>query len=152
MSSLILYFRFQHFIFDFGHLNFEYCLGAVSEYEYVFLISFFFSGKKIKKLSPYGYTDPNFKLTKYEHLELIFRENKFTCTKLILNEADYGMKIGIELYKEKKSNVIKSGRHYSGLCTLHQYFTTGGKPSTCFRRGDSQSRISEQEILRKTEF
>ena len=27
----------------------------------------------------------------------------------------------------------KSGRHYSGLCTLHQYyFTAGGKPSTWF--------------------
>ena len=59
------------------------------------------------------------------HLELILRENKLTYTKLILNEADSGMKIGIELYKEKKCQMhLFYGRHSSGLCTLHQYYSS----------------------------
>ena len=97
---------------------------------------FLFFLKKMKKWSPYNYTDLNFKLTKYQHLELILRENKLTYTKLILNEADSETKIESERSKEKKSQMSqKSGRHYSGLCTLHQYFTTGGKPSTWFPPG-----------------
>ena len=89
-------------------------------------------------MPPYDYTDPPFKLTKYQHLELILRENKLTYTKLILNGADSETKIVIELNKAKKNKFSqKSGRHYSGLCTLHQYFTTGGKPSTWFPPGDS---------------
>ena len=61
----------------------------------------------MKKWSYDGYTDARFKLAKYQHLELILRENKLTYTKLILNVTDSGTKIGIELTKEKKSNVIK---------------------------------------------
>ena len=89
-----------------------------------------------KKWSSYSYTDANFKLTKYQHLELILGENKLTYTKLISNVKYFETNIEIELNKTKKSQMHrKNGRHYSRLCTLHQYFTTGGKPSTWFPPG-----------------
>ena len=77
-----------------------------------------------------------FKIKNYLLQELILRENKLTYTKLIFNAKYFETKIGIEPSKGKKGQMLqKSGRHYSGLCTLHQYFTTGGKPSTWFPPG-----------------
>ena len=54
----------------------------------------------MKKWPPRYCVGASFKLAKYQHLELILRGNKLIYTKRILNEADSGMKIGIEPYKE----------------------------------------------------
>merc|ERR1711966_383107 len=95
----------------------------------------------MKKWSPYSYTGLNLKLTKYQHLEFILRENKLTYTKLILNEADSGTKIESERSKEKKVKCPKkAGDTIRGYVrctsiTLRAYFTTGGKPSTWFPPG-----------------
>ena len=92
----------------------------------------------MKKWSPYGYTGVRFKLAKYQHLELILRENKLTYTKLIFNEADSRINIRIELYKEKN---VKC--HYFTGDTLQGYVrcTSILQPAVNrqpgFRRGDS---------------
>ena len=80
----------------------------------------------MKKWSSGGYTDLRFKLAKYQHLELILRENKLTYTKLILNETDSGMKIEIELSKNVDYpgqklgdyiwNLEESDNHVTGFC------------------------------------
>merc|ERR1711966_315448 len=73
-----------------------------------FVLFFLFFSKQMKKWSSYGYTGVRFKLVKYQHLELILRENKLTYTKLILNVTDSETKIRIELSKaKKKSNAPK---------------------------------------------
>merc|ERR1711966_403170 len=54
-----------------------------------------------------SYTSANFKLTKYQHLELILRENKLTYTKLISDATHFETTIGIELNKPKKINFHK---------------------------------------------
>ena len=43
------------------------------------------------------YNEVRFKLAKFQHLELILRENKLKYTKLILNVADSETNVGIEL-------------------------------------------------------
>ena len=131
---------FFYFFYCFYFFFFIFC----------FFFLFLFFSKKNEKWSSNSYTDVSFKLAKYQHLELILRENKLTYTKLISNEADSGTKIESERSKEKSQIPQKSGRHYSGLCMLHQYYSsslpirdyllyescgTGGKPSTWFPPG-----------------
>merc|ERR1711966_402568 len=84
-----------------------------------------------------SYTSANFKLTKYQHLELILRENKLTYTKLISNATHFETKIGIELNKRKKKIIFTKKRE-----TLFRAMSaapvcgTGGKPSTWFPPGE----------------
>ena len=70
----------------------------------------------MKKWSSNGYTDATFKLTKYQHLELILRGNKLNIQGSF-NVTDSGTKIGFELAEEKNQMCPKNGRHYLGLCT-----------------------------------
>ena len=87
----------------------------LSSFYLSFFLFFYFFSKKKRKLSSYGYTEPTFKLAKYQHLELILRENKLTYTKLISNEADSGTKIESERGKEKKKrNTISCRPTYFG--------------------------------------
>ena len=76
-------------------------------YFYFFFFSFVFFpfSKKYENLSSYNYTGVRFKLAKYQHLELILRENKLKYTGLILNVADSQTNIRIELGKQKKSQM-----------------------------------------------
>ena len=56
----------------------------------------------MEKKSSNNYTDLRFKLTKYQHLELIIRENKLTYTKLTSNVTHSETNVRIELKKRKK--------------------------------------------------
>ena len=69
----------------------------------------------MEKWSAYGYTDVKLKLSKYQHLELILRENKLKYTKLILNVTDSGTKIEIELTGEKKNQMSKKTLEISNI-------------------------------------
>ena len=83
--------------------------------EYVFLIFFYFyfyyllfpslfcfgkkmGGKKRRLISTLA-PDLNLQKPKYQHLELILRENKLTYTKLVFDAKYFETKIGIELSK-----------------------------------------------------
>ena len=92
----------------------------------------------MKNWSSYNYTDASFKLTKYQHLELILRENKLTYTKLILNVTDSGTKIEIELCKEK---IVKctyfTGDTLQGYVRCTSILQPAVNRQPGFRRGDS---------------
>ena len=60
-----------------------------------------------------------------------------------------------ELQPHNRKNVQNLSIYADPVCSelpLWQYVTTGGKPSTCFCRGDSWSRISEARIFKKNEI
>ena len=121
-----------------GLIFYYFLLSFIFFNVFLFFVFSFIFVEKMEKWSSYGYSGASFKLAKYQHLELILRENKLTYTKLILNEADSGTKIRIEPCKEKNVKCT-----YFTADTLQSYVrcTSILQPAVNrqpgFRRGDS---------------